>query len=931
MNCQKTRSLLTAYALDDLNADQMARVGEHLESCEACEAELRTERDVLALLRSAFKQGSDGELSLDARRVGRILASGVDCPDQPEKRSVFNLTQSKGWLRRAAVLVLLAAFAGMFARHRFKSVGESVPLGGVDVECMSELKKCEDESDDESRAFNYDLSDGVDADGSALADPFGDDMSADIDAFAGTVSASEPKPIARPASPAPPPERGERSSASGEKSLTTSSALNGRAVQAGPKTDRAHSRTRTSGGAVAEVDARRVDDGKASKKNVFAKLGANLSLPLTGQSRRTRDASFTTEASMGKDQSLRGKQDDSEGLALEQGKKADAPAEVVKSRSAFMSGVRGLRTPSRSQFDEVTITGSPMVDDALDGGSGSVENKRVHRQGADAKAGVVRALSRRKREARRANDPGEIGPGPVSGLRGESAKPDDDDVGLVFHGGFAFREAGLWEEKEKEEAQRPEKPVVKGLKDTRKAKQTHERDDNMTIVPPPPTFNAFVSATVNAVSTFAIDVDTASYTLVRNALLAGRLPEPGNVRVEEVVNFFDYQDEPPMAGCFAIHVEGAPTPFGHGLRAVRVGVKGRRLGREEQRPAVLTFLVDTSGSMERPDRIGLVKRSLNMLLEQLGPNDRVAIVQYGSKARILLEHTTVSRKVQIKRALTAMQCSGSTNLEAGMKRAYAVATAGFVPGAENRVLLMSDGVANLGSREAAEIHEKVSASKDQGISCSVFGVGRGNYDDEMLEQLADKGDGAYRYLDSLEEARRVFVDDLAATLNTIAFDVKIQVVFNPKAVAQYRQLGYENRQLTKEQFRDDSVDAGEVGSGQSVTALYELKPAAGWQAGASLFVVSVRYRDAGTGGIREIEKPVTVSMLETRFVKTRPRFRLAVCAAEFAELLRGSPHTAGSSMNDVARILRPIALQLNLDTRISELLRLVEQAGRAGK
>ncbi len=446
---------------------------------------------------------------------------------------------------------------------------------------------------------------------------------------------------------------------------------------------------------------------------------------------------------------------------------------------------------------------------------------------------------------------------------------------------------------------------------------------------PPPVFNPFVDAAVNAFSTFGIDVDTAAYTITRNALRSGGLPEPGLVRTEEVVNFFDYDDRAPDLDTFAIHIEGTPTPFGHGLRMLRIGVKGKRLGREEQRPAVLTVLVDTSGSMARPDRLGLVQKSLGMLLDELGPRDSVALVQFDSEARVVLEHTGADDRARVVEALRVLQCSGSTNLEKGMKRAYSLAASGFVPGAENRVLLLSDGVANLGSDAAEEILAQVSSFRKQGITCSVFGVGAGNYNDAMLEKLANSGDGSYSYIDSLDEARRVFVDDLAATLNTIASDVKIQVEFNADAVSQYRQLGYENRQLTKEQFRDDTVDAGEVGSGQSVTALYELELEGGPD--LKLVVVRVRYRRLSDGKIYETERPITRSMITSSFDDAGTHMKLAVCAAEFAEILRGSPNAAGSRMADVAEKLRPVALNLHLDSRVAELMELVERAGRLGK
>jgi len=436
--------------------------------------------------------------------------------------------------------------------------------------------------------------------------------------------------------------------------------------------------------------------------------------------------------------------------------------------------------------------------------------------------------------------------------------------------------------------------------------------------------NPFVVVDDDPLSTFSIDVDTASYTLSRNHIKNGQLPPYESVRTEEFVNAFDYAYRPPEGATFAVSTECAPTPFGRGLHLLKIGVKGRRLGREEQRPAVLTFLIDTSGSMNTPERLGLIRKSLRMLVEQLGESDQVALIQFSSHARLVLQHTRASEKETILKALDSLQCSGSTNMEEGMRLAYATARAGFVPGGENRVLILSDGAANLGSGSAQEILAKVAESRKQGIYCSVFGFGFGTYDDSLLETLANKGDGTYVFIDGEDEAKRVLVDDLAATLNVIGSDVKIQVEFNPARVLRFRQLGYENRKLKHEQFRDDTVDAGEVGSGQSVTALYEveLKPADDEPLG----VVRLRYRNAASGLIEEIERGISPSIVRARFEEADSRFRLAACAAEFAELLRNSPYAAGSSYADVARVLHPIQLELNLDTSVVGLLDLVQRA-----
>ena len=438
--------------------------------------------------------------------------------------------------------------------------------------------------------------------------------------------------------------------------------------------------------------------------------------------------------------------------------------------------------------------------------------------------------------------------------------------------------------------------------------------------------NPFVVTADNKFSTFGIDVSTASYTLTRAALRAGRLPDPDVVRTEAIINSFDFGDIAPEKAMFRIYLEGAPSPFGEpGLTLLRIGVKGKHFGREEQRASVLTFLIDTSGSMAQPDRIGRARLALRLLLDQLAPADRVQIVAFDNHSRVVLGPTPATEKAKILAAFDHLQCNGSTNLEDGMRQAYQQAAHAFVPGAENRILLISDGVANLGSDNAQDILKQIEKFRHQGISFSVYGVGQGSYDDAMLQDLANKGDGVYRFLDSDEEVRRAFVDDLAATLNTIATDVKIQVEWSPDAVKRYRQLGYESRALTAEQFRDDSVTAGGVGSGQAVTAMYELDLTPGIKR-APLGVVHVRYRRADTHVVEEIEQPITAECIAASIQKTRSQFRLAVSAAAFAEMLRGSQYVSGQKYSDVAQMLRPVALDLSLDQRVKELLSLVENA-----
>lgn len=468
---------------------------------------------------------------------------------------------------------------------------------------------------------------------------------------------------------------------------------------------------------------------------------------------------------------------------------------------------------------------------------------------------------------------------------------------------------------------RDEKPSPRS-----EASQEAEPDSARVIRREPAAFHPIVETAENAFSTFAIDVDTASYTMARRAILEGRRPEPESVRTEEFVNAFDYDYAPPLTGAFAIHVDGAPSPFRKSMDLLRIGVKARRIGRDQHTPANLTLVIDTSGSMQTDDRIGLVRRALRMLVERLDPDDRVAVVQFGSQASLRLEPTPAKQKEAILAVIDSLAPGGSTQLEGGLKLGYEVAARAFRSGASNRVILLSDGVANLGATEANDILATVEAFRRQGVRLTVLGFGTGAYNDAMLETLADRGDGAYAFIDSEEEAQRVLVDELAATLHVVAADAKIQVEFNRRRVARWRQLGYENRALAREQFRDDAVDAGEVGSGQSVTALYDVQligDAAEW-----IGVVRIRYRDVETGRVEEVERRITARDFSRDVAAASPRFRLAAAVAEFAELLRLSPYTfsQGRDFSEVRAVVRTVAMELSLDARVQELAELVRMA-----
>lgn len=328
-------------------------------------------------------------------------------------------------------------------------------------------------------------------------------------------------------------------------------------------------------------------------------------------------------------------------------------------------------------------------------------------------------------------------------------------------------------------------------------------------------------------STFSIDVDTASYANVRRFLNQNSAPPRDAVRIEELINYFPTDEEGPAPGAkepFAVKVEMAACPWQPQHRLARIAIKGRQIG-EDRQPSNLVFLVDVSGSMGQPNKLPLVQQSLRMLTEQLGENDRVSMVTYAGGTQVVLPSTTGQNKAEIMAAIDRLESGGSTHGSAGIRLAYEQAVAGFIKGGVNRVILCSDGDFNVGISSPEELETYITEKARSGVFLTLLGYGSGNLKDRTMETLADKGNGNYAYIDSLSEARKVLVEQMNGTLVTIAKDVKIQVEFNPAVIRSYRLIGYENRLLAKEDFNDDTKDAGEIGAGHSVTALYELVPA----------------------------------------------------------------------------------------------------------
>ncbi|KAB2953554.1 MAG: DUF3520 domain-containing protein, partial [Thermoanaerobaculia bacterium] len=371
--------------------------------------------------------------------------------------------------------------------------------------------------------------------------------------------------------------------------------------------------------------------------------------------------------------------------------------------------------------------------------------------------------------------------------------------------------------------------------------------------------NPFVDSAEDRLSTFALDVDTGSYTLARSYLERGSLPPAEAIRVEEFVNAQRYDDPAPRRGEFTLTAEGAPSPFAPGerYRLLRFAVRARDVAAWQRKPAVLTFVVDVSGSMDRENRLGLVKRALGLLLDELAPEDRVGLVVYGSNGRVLLPHT---RDLEaIRDAVARLVPEGSTNAEEGLRLGYDLADRGYRAGAINRLILCSDGVANVGATGPESILARIGREARRGIELTAVGFGMGNYNDALMEQLADQGDGAYHYVDTLDEARKVFVENLTGTLQTVAKDAKVQVEFEPAAVDRWRLLGYENRDVADRDFRNDRVDAGEVGVGTAVTALYEVRLAPGARGADRLATLRLRWKSVDGGRVVEARQDLAVA------------------------------------------------------------------------
>jgi Ca-activated chloride channel homolog len=422
--------------------------------------------------------------------------------------------------------------------------------------------------------------------------------------------------------------------------------------------------------------------------------------------------------------------------------------------------------------------------------------------------------------------------------------------------------------------------------------------------------------TEQPVSTFSIDVDTGSYTNVRRMLSAGQLPPADAVRAEEFINYFDYGYTPPAdrEQPFSVTTELAPAPWNAQRQLLLIGIQGYRVPAAEIPASNLVFLIDTSGSMDEPNKLPLLKASLKQLVRELRKQDRVAIVTYAGSAGIALPSTAGDRHAAINAAIDNLGADGSTNGGAGIELAYAQAEQGFIKGGVNRVILATDGDFNVGTVSQEALKTTIEDHRKSGVALTTLGFGEGNYNDAMAVMLADAGNGSHHYIDNLQEGRRVLVDEMSATLLTIARDVKIQVEFNPAQVQEYRLIGYEKRLLKREDFNNDKVDAGEIGAGANVTAIYEItpkgsaaaridplrygNPSASARGGNELAFLRLRYKLPEQSDSKLIEQPIT----SQAGAQPSERLRYAAAVAAFADALCGGKYLDGYGYTQIAAL-----------------------------
>ena len=446
----------------------------------------------------------------------------------------------------------------------------------------------------------------------------------------------------------------------------------------------------------------------------------------------------------------------------------------------------------------------------------------------------------------------------------------------------------------------------------------------------------------DAVSTFSIDVDTGAYSNMRRMLNQGQIPPEDAIRIEELVNYFSYnypvpdQAEQP----FSISTEIAQSPWNKNAKLLHIGIQGYKVEKTQRPASNLTFLIDVSGSMNSPDKLGLLKSSFKLLTKNLRKQDRIAIVVYAGAAGTVLESTSGDEKSKILQALDKLQAGGSTNGAAGINLAYQIAEENHIQGGINRVIIATDGDFNVGTTNFEQLKELAQRKRQSGISLTTLGFGSGNYNDALMEQLADTGNGNYAYIDTLKEANKVLVQEMSSTLMTIAKDVKIQIEFNPDLVSQYRLIGYENRVLNNEDFNNDKIDAGEIGAGHTVTALYEivLNGNKGWieplkyqpemrkkDYSNEIATLKVRYKQPNSDTSKLIVNTIDKNQILENVKQSSNNFKLSAAVAAFGQLLRGGEMTQNFNYNDIKNLVQQTIVDDKYGYR-GEFLQLVSLA-----
>lgn len=434
--------------------------------------------------------------------------------------------------------------------------------------------------------------------------------------------------------------------------------------------------------------------------------------------------------------------------------------------------------------------------------------------------------------------------------------------------------------------------------------------------------NGAILTTENPVSTFSIDVDTGSYANVRRILKEGRLPPHDAVRIEELINYFSYDDPAPKnEEPFLVSSEIAPTPWNEHTHLLRVALKAMQADKEDLPPSNLVFLLDVSGSMSSPNKLPLLKRSLKLLIPQLREQDKVSIVVYAGASGVVLEPTNGDQHATIELALDKLSSGGSTHGSAGIKLAYAKAKESFIEDGINRVILATDGDFNVGTVNHEALINLIEQKREQGISLTTLGFGHGNYNDKLAEQLADHGNGNHAYIDSLLEAQKVLVEEMGGTLQTVAKDVKIQIEFNPANVKEYRLIGYENRALKREDFNNDKVDAGEIGAGHSVVALYEIALSdsqGGWldplryaktkpttaDISNELAFVKLRFKEPNGSNSKLMSFPLLKKQIHDKLSASSNDLRFSAAVSAFGQKLRGGQYLNNFDYSAIENLAR---------------------------